>query len=200
MPARPLPAAIGGRSEGREAHLDTPYLRSERQCLLRLPKTRAIVFSIHTYVLPVTALSPEQRAAPGRVSHRPRGPRRTKGRAMSEIEAQYEAYPYPERDPADEAKRLIVGSPSHPVELDHYLFAGRRDWTKPFRALVAGGGTGDALIQLAQVLASAGRAAKITYLDLSTAARGIAEARAAARGLKGIEFHTGSLLDAAGFR
>ncbi|MCH2095223.1 MAG: DUF3445 domain-containing protein [Rhodobacteraceae bacterium] len=28
-----------------------PYLRSERQCLLRLPKTQAVVFSIHTYVL-----------------------------------------------------------------------------------------------------------------------------------------------------
>lgn len=27
------------------------YLRSERQCLLRLPRTRAVVFSIHTYVL-----------------------------------------------------------------------------------------------------------------------------------------------------
>lgn len=27
------------------------YLRVERQCLLRLPKTRAICFSIHTYVL-----------------------------------------------------------------------------------------------------------------------------------------------------
>jgi SAM-dependent methyltransferase len=118
---------------------------------------------------------------------------------MSDVEAQYEAYPYPERDPADEAKRLIVGSPSHPVELDHYLFAGRRDWTGPFRALVAGGGTGDALIQLAQVLASAGRKAEITYLDLSTASRRIAEARAAARGLSNIEFHTGSLLDARSF-
>jgi len=118
---------------------------------------------------------------------------------MSDVEAQYEAYPYPERDPADEAKRLIVGSPSHPVELDHYLFAGRRDWTGPFRALVAGGGTGDALIQLAQVLASAGRAAEITYLDLSTASRRIAEARAAARGLSNIAFHTGSLLDARSF-
>jgi SAM-dependent methyltransferase len=118
---------------------------------------------------------------------------------MSDVEAQYEAYPYPERDPADEAKRLIVGSPSHPAELDHYLFAGRRDWTKPFRALVAGGGTGDALIQLAQVLASAGRVAEITYVDLSAAARRIAEARAAARGLSNIEFHTGSLLDAGDF-
>lgn len=28
-----------------------PYLRSERQCVLRLPETRACVFSIHTYVM-----------------------------------------------------------------------------------------------------------------------------------------------------
>lgn len=28
-----------------------PYLRSERQCVLRLPKTQATVFSIHTYLL-----------------------------------------------------------------------------------------------------------------------------------------------------
>lgn len=28
-----------------------PWLRSERQCLLRLPQTRAVVFSIHTYIL-----------------------------------------------------------------------------------------------------------------------------------------------------
>ena len=70
---------------------------------------------------------------------------------MSRIEDQYDAYPYPERDPADEKKRLIVGSPSHPVEIDHFVFGGKRDWTKPFRALVAGGGTGDALMQMAQI-------------------------------------------------
>ena len=28
-----------------------PYFRTERQCLLRLPETRAVVFSIHTYVM-----------------------------------------------------------------------------------------------------------------------------------------------------
>lgn len=33
------------------ADADYPYLRSERQCVLRLPHTRACVFSIHTYVL-----------------------------------------------------------------------------------------------------------------------------------------------------
>ncbi|MFY0680265.1 MAG: DUF3445 domain-containing protein [Thalassovita sp.] len=31
------------------------YLRSERQCLLRLPKTQAAVFSIHTFVLKAAA-------------------------------------------------------------------------------------------------------------------------------------------------
>ncbi len=72
------------------------------------------------------------------------------------VRAQYEAYPYPVRDPADEAKRLITGSPSHIDELNHYVFGGRRDFAKPFRALVAGGGTGDATIMLAQQLADAG--------------------------------------------
>lgn len=28
-----------------------PFIRSERQCILRLPKTDAVVFSIHTYVI-----------------------------------------------------------------------------------------------------------------------------------------------------
>ena len=112
------------------------------------------------------------------------------------VSAQYEAFPYPARDPADEAKRLITGSPSHPLEIDHFLFGGARDWSRPLRALVAGGGTGDALIQLAQVLTSAGRPYDITYVDLSVASRRIAEARAQARGLTGITFVTGSLLDA----
>lgn len=115
---------------------------------------------------------------------------------MVSVKEQYESYPYPERDPADEKKRLIVGSPSHPFEIDHYLFQGQRDWSKPLRALVAGGGTGDALIQLAQLMTSAGAPYDLTYIDLSTASRGIAEARAKARGLRNITFVTGSLLDA----
>ncbi|RLJ41627.1 methyltransferase family protein [Litoreibacter meonggei] len=116
---------------------------------------------------------------------------------MSNVKAQYEAYPYPERDPKDEKKRLITGSPSHPLEIDHHLFGGQRDWARGTKILVAGGGTGDALIQLAQVLTSARKDYDITYIDLSTASRKIAEARAKARGLNGITFVTGSLLDAA---
>ena len=115
---------------------------------------------------------------------------------MDPVEAQYEAYPYPAREPADERKRLITGSPSNPVEIDHYCFGGCRDWTQPFRVLVAGGGTGDALIMLAQLLNDAKVPADITYLDLSTASRRIAEARAAVRGLDGIRFVTGDLMTA----
>ncbi|WP_147127435.1 class I SAM-dependent methyltransferase [Shimia ponticola] len=113
------------------------------------------------------------------------------------VTSQYNAYPYPARDPKDEAKRLVIGSPSHPVEIDHHLFSGSRDWSQPFRALVAGGGTGDALVQMAQILTSAKRPYEITYLDLSTSAREIAEARIAARGLSGVRFVTGDLTQAA---
>ncbi len=115
----------------------------------------------------------------------------------AQVIGQYEALPYPPRDPADEAKRLITGSPSFLPELNHYVFGGRRDFSKPFRALVAGGGTGDGTIQLAALLAQTSGAHEVVYLDLSAAARGIAESRAKARGLTNIRFLTGSLLDIA---
>ncbi len=117
------------------------------------------------------------------------------------VRDQYEAYPYPARDPKDERTRLIAGSPSNLVEIDHYVFAGRGDFAKPFRALIAGGGTGDAAIMLAQQLSDwareRGRAVpgEVVYLDLSQAAREVAEARARERGLTNISFHRGSLLD-----
>ena len=38
------------------------YLRSERQCILRLPKTDAVVFSIHTRQVHLDDLTPSQRA------------------------------------------------------------------------------------------------------------------------------------------
>jgi len=108
---------------------------------------------------------------------------------------QYEAYPYPARDPADEAKRLIEGSPSHLLEINHYIFAGGRDFRRPFRALIAGGGTGDAAIMLAQHLRDKACPSEIVYLDLSSASRDIAEARAKVRDLDNIRFISGSLLD-----
>lgn len=40
---------------------DAPYLRSERQSLLKLPKTGAVVFTIHTTLIRQTALTADQR-------------------------------------------------------------------------------------------------------------------------------------------
>jgi SAM-dependent methyltransferase len=108
------------------------------------------------------------------------------------IRAQYEGYPYPARDPEDERKRLISGSPSHVLEIEHYVFAGRR--AGALNALVAGGGTGDGAIMLAQHLAERGRG-RVTYVDMSTASMDIARRRAEVRGLANIAFHHGSLLD-----
>ena len=111
------------------------------------------------------------------------------------VRAQYEAFPYPLRDPEDERNRLIVGAPSHILEIDHYLFAGRRDFHQPFRALCAGGGTGDACIMLAQQLTDRRCPGEVVYLDLSSASRAVCERRAEIRGLRNIVFHSGSLLD-----
>ena len=111
------------------------------------------------------------------------------------VRAQYEAYPYPVRDPADERERLITGSPSHLLEINHYVFAGARDFRRPFRALIAGGGTGDGAIMLAQQLAHASAAGQVVYVDVSATARAIAEARAQVRGLDNIRFETRSIED-----
>ena len=111
------------------------------------------------------------------------------------LAAQYEAYPYPERNPRDEAKRLVVGSPSHLREIDFWVFGAARPASAPLHVLVAGGGTGDGTIMLATQMTRAGRAGQVTYLDRSKAALGIARARAGARGLTNIDFHQGSLLD-----
>lgn len=123
-----------------------------------------------------------------------------KDAADAALAAQYDAYPYPQRDSRDEAKRLIIGSPSHLREVDHWIFGARRPASQPLRALVAGGGSGDATVMLAQQMAQAGRAGDVTWLDRSAAARRVAEARVAARKLGNVVFQEGSLLDLPGSR
>lgn len=112
------------------------------------------------------------------------------------VTAQYEAYPYPPRDPADEYKRLVTGSPSHLLEINHYIFAGGRDFSRPFRALAAGGGTGDASIMMAHQLAEANANAEVVHLDISEPSIDVARSRAEMRNLGNIRFVQGSLLDA----
>ena len=114
------------------------------------------------------------------------------------LQAQYEAYPYPKRDPREEAKRLIVGSPGHLREIDHWVFGATRPASRPLHALIAGGGTGDATIMLAQQMARAGRPGSVTWLDRSAGALRVARERAAVRGLTDILWEQRSLLDLPG--
>ncbi len=41
-------------------NLDAPYFRVEKQCLLRLPRSQAVVFSIHTYMVEKKSLTDTQ--------------------------------------------------------------------------------------------------------------------------------------------
>jgi len=113
------------------------------------------------------------------------------------VQSQYEAYPYPERKPADEKKRLITGSPSNIPEVNHYVFGGARNLSAPFHALVAGGGTGDAAMMLAQNMTDLGIPGEVVHLDMSGPSQAIARKRAEIRGLSNLRFVEGSLLDVA---
>ncbi|MCC9620971.1 class I SAM-dependent methyltransferase [Thalassospira sp. MA62] len=112
---------------------------------------------------------------------------------------QYETYPYPARDPADEDKRLVTGSPGNWDEVVHYVFGGRDpSISSKIKILVAGGGTGDALVMLAQQARDRKVKADIVYIDLSESSRAIAEARIKRRGLdKNVTFVNGSFVDLA---
>ncbi len=119
------------------------------------------------------------------------------GRRDQLVQSQYEAYPYPERKPADEKKRLLAGSPSNLAEVNHYVFGGRRDLSKPMSVLVAGGGTGDGAIMLAQQMTDWGVPGDVVHLDQSEPSQNVAQERAKVRGLDNIRFVRGSLLDVA---
>ncbi len=115
------------------------------------------------------------------------------GNYAPSVKAQYEVYPYPPRDPEQEKTRLYVPVLDALDVLNHYGFAGRRDFSSGFNALVAGCGTGDSAIALAEQLR--GTAATVTCLDLSETSLNIARRRAAIRGLDNITWVQESLLE-----
>lgn len=113
--------------------------------------------------------------------------------AIPEVRAQYEAMPYPPRDPADETKQLLRTWLDDLAMINHYCFAGKEPFRNGFRVLVAGGGTGDTTIFLAEQLRDTN--AGIVHLDFSNASIAIAQQRAAIRGLSNIRWIHDSLLN-----
>src|SRR5450830_1188702 len=112
---------------------------------------------------------------------------------LAEVRSQYEALPYPPRKPSEERQRLLRTWLEDLAMMNHYCYAGRQDFRHGFRILVAGGGTGDATIFLAEQLKDTD--AEIVHLDFSTASISIARERAAIRKLNNITFLHDSLLN-----
>jgi SAM-dependent methyltransferase len=113
--------------------------------------------------------------------------------SLDPVQRQYEMLPYPARDPADEKKRLLRTWLDDLPMINHYGYAGRQTFANGFRALAAGGGTGDATIFLAEQLK--GTNAEIVHLDFSHTSVELARRRAEVRGLGNIRFVCDSLLN-----
>ena len=112
---------------------------------------------------------------------------------LPQVKKQYEHFPYPPRNPEDERRHLRATVTDCLDALNHHAYGGMRNFHKNFRTLVAGGGTGDSAICLAEQLRDTD--ARIVYLDMSKASMEVAQARAGVRGLSNIEWVNGSLLD-----
>lgn len=114
----------------------------------------------------------------------------------SQVRAQYERYPYPAREPAEDA-RLITDVRSPLASFPHLrdLGFGGRLPDRPLRILVAGGGTGDATLQLAWQLRRHEPGGEIVHVDLSEAAIAIAAHRIERMGLRHVTMRQGSLVD-----
>lgn len=113
---------------------------------------------------------------------------------LHSVRAQYEAYPYPPRNPEDEAVRLENSWYDFLELINFYCFEGKNNFSGEFRVLVVGGGTGDQTIFLAEQLRH-NRRAQIVHLDISTASTEIAKRRAQIRRLSNITWICNSLLE-----
>jgi len=112
------------------------------------------------------------------------------------VQAQYEQYPYPLRSPEEDRRRVGRDvSPLESLRLLQHLGHGGRVPDRPLRILVAGGGTGDATVDLGWQLQASPHGGEIVHLDLSEAAIGVALERVERLGLRNVSYWHRSLLD-----
>jgi SAM-dependent methyltransferase len=108
----------------------------------------------------------------------------------SSVKNQYHALPYPHRSLDEESTQfdgkgnwnleLTFSTACSPIEINHYIYDGQRDMArKPFRMLIAGGGTGDATISAALGFAAleSDQEFLIYHLDMSVASIEVARKR-----------------------
>lgn len=112
---------------------------------------------------------------------------------LKEVKDHYLDYPYPHRNPEDDKTRLLKVYGDYLGEINHWLFEGKKDFTESFRVLIAGGGTGDSTIYLAEQLKDTN--AELVYLDFSKNSMKVAQERAKHRGLNNITWLNDSILN-----
>ncbi|MDN3031312.1 MAG: methyltransferase domain-containing protein [Candidatus Tisiphia sp.] len=112
---------------------------------------------------------------------------------LATVQEHYQDYPYPYRYPEEETKRLLAITGEFLGELNHYLYRGKKDFNSGFRVLIAGGGTGDSAIYMAEQLKN--KNAEVVYLDFSKPSMEVAQKRAEKRGLTNIKWVYDSILN-----
>lgn len=112
---------------------------------------------------------------------------------LPQVREQYEEFPYPLRNPADEKLRLVAPILSRLDMVSHHCFGGQQDFND-FRVLIAGGGTGDVTLLWAEQLRER-KNTEVVYLDLSSTSMKIAQERARIRKLDNIQWVNESLLN-----
>ena len=117
-----------------------------------------------------------------------------KSNYLKAVKDQYEAHPYPPRNPEDEKVRLENSWHDFLEVINFYCFKGKNTFSQEFRVLVAGGGTGDQTIFLAEQLRY-NRRAEVVHIDISEKCMEIARRRAEARRLTNITWVHRSILE-----
>ena len=113
---------------------------------------------------------------------------------LDNVRQQYEALPYPPRDPQDERRRLLEVQIDRLPLINFYCFNGQNTF-QGARVLVAGGGTGDSTIYLAEQMRE--RGGEVVYVDISGASMQVAKERAAQRKLDNIHWRHASIMSLA---
>lgn len=113
---------------------------------------------------------------------------------IEKVRQQYESYPYPPRDPENEKKIFTYVSSASLEFLNYYHYEGKQGFSNNYKVLIAGGGTGDALVTLVEQCRY--KKVKIVYLDISKSSLEVAKSRLEIRDIEDkVEWVHGSLLD-----
>jgi len=112
---------------------------------------------------------------------------------LKQVRAHYEEFPYPPFDPELEKQTFTFTNHDLMDSVNYHCFEGKRDFSKGFRVLIAGGGTGTSTITWAEQLRDTD--GEVVYLDMTQTSMDTCKKRAEIRGLTNIHWVHDSILE-----